>query len=45
MKFGSPTATGLLFRDGGSVLAWAVFLSVYGADTIAIAVPLSALIS
>jgi hypothetical protein len=29
----------------GSILAWTVILSVYGADTIAIDLPLSALIS
>jgi hypothetical protein len=42
---------GLIFRDGGFILAWIVILSVYGADTIAecrsqvIDLSLSALIS
>jgi hypothetical protein len=34
-----------LFRDGVPYLAWILILSVYGADTIAIDLSLSALIS
>ncbi len=36
---------GLLFSRRGSILAWIVILSVYGADTIAIDLSLAALIS